>query len=472
MNRMFLVAWREFQSVVFTRGFFFGIILTPVFIGIAIGAIALVSQLDGPKVAGRLAVVDQSGLLEAGVRQQFSPEAAKEAEAATAKQISQFADQIPGKTGEMVKKQAATAAKQVPKPADLSVEFPPPPHSAASLDSLKDQIRVAKITAAKNAVPSLVAMAVIPAEAVRRDANNAYQSYELFFAPKLDFEIQSRIRERLTRAVTDARLVNDERLTQAGISPEQVRSMVRVGEIKSVTLTPEGERKTMGPVQFLIPLAFMILLMISVMTSGQYLMTAVVEEKSSRVMELLLSAVSPLQLMTGKILGQMCVGILILVVYGGLGMAGLVVFALMDLIEPIKLVWMVCYFFIAFFTVASLMAAVGSAVNELREAQTLMSPIMMLIMLPWFLWMPIQRAPNATFATIMSFVPGINPFVMVIRLGGSEPIPTWQIPASIGVGILTSVFAVWAAAKIFRIGVLMYGKPPDFRTLVKWVRMA
>lgn len=469
MNRVFLVAWREFQSVVFTRGFVLGVILTPVFIGIAIGAVALVSQLDGPKVAGRLAVVDASGLLEPGVRQQFSPESAKEDEEAAAKQIAKVADQIPGKTGELVKQQAATAAKQAPKPADLSVEFPP---ASASLDPFKDQIRVAKITAAKDAVPSLVALAVIPAEAVRRDANNAYQSYELFFAPKLDFEIQRRIRDRLTKAITDARLVNDERLKEAGISPEQVRAMVRVGDVKSVTLTPEGERQSVGPIQFLIPLAFMMLLMISVMTSGQYLMTAVVEEKSSRVMELLLSAVSPLQLMTGKILGQMCVGILILIVYGGLGMSGLIVFALMDLIEPIKLVWMACYFLIAFFTVASLMAAVGSAVNEMREAQTLLSPIVMLIMIPWFLWMPIQRAPNATFATIMSFVPGINPFVMVIRLGGSEPIPAWQIPASIGVGILTSIFAVWAAAKVFRIGVLMYGKPPDLKTLVKWVRMA
>ena len=73
---------------------------------------------------------------------------------------------------------------------------------------------------------------------------------------------------------------------------------------------------------------------------------------------------------------------------------------------------------------------------------------------------------------MLSFVPGVNPFVMVLRLGGTEPIPTWQIPASIVVGLFTVVFCAWAAAKVFRIGVLMYGKPPNFKTLVRWVRMA
>jgi ABC-2 type transport system permease protein len=130
------------------------------------------------------------------------------------------------------------------------------------------------------------------------------------------------------------------------------------------------------------------------------------------------------------------------------------------------------YFVIAYFTIASMMAAIGSAVSELREAQTLMTPVMTLMIIPWVLWLPISRAPNSLLAQILSFVPGPNPFVMVIRLCGSEPVPFWQIPASLAVGAAGAVFAAWSAAKIFRIGALMYGKPPNFRTLIKWVRMA
>jgi ABC-2 type transport system permease protein len=106
------------------------------------------------------------------------------------------------------------------------------------------------------------------------------------------------------------------------------------------------------------------------------------------------------------------------------------------------------------------------------EAQSLLGPIMMILIIPMMLWMPILRNPNSDFATAVSFVPLLNPFVMVLRIAGSEPIPTWQIPVSIGVGIITVVVMVWLCAKIFRVGVLMYGKAPNFATLLKWVRMA
>ncbi len=88
------------------------------------------------------------------------------------------------------------------------------------------------------------------------------------------------------------------------------------------------------------------------------------------------------------------------------------------------------------------------------------------------LWLPILRNPNSGFAQVCSFLPLINPFVMVLRICGSEPIPAWQIPVSILVGVVTVWFMAWISAKIFRIGVLMYGKPPNFATLIRWVRMA
>jgi ABC-2 type transport system permease protein len=237
-------------------------------------------------------------------------------------------------------------------------------------------------------------------------------------------------------------------------------------------VTAQGDQKIDEAAKILIPAAFMFLLWISTFTCGQYLLTSTIEEKSSRVMEVILSAVSPMQLLTGKILGQMCVGLVILVVYCGLGMAGLVVASMMSVIDPINLVYLAVYFVIAFFIIASLMAAVGSAVSDVREAQSLLGPVMIILIIPMMLWLPILRNPNSTFAQVCSFIPPISPFVMVLRLSGSEPVPFWQVIATVLLGGVTILTCLWAAGKVFRVGVLMYGKPPDLRTLIRWIRMA
>jgi ABC-2 type transport system permease protein len=124
----------------------------------------------------------------------------------------------------------------------------------------------------------------------------------------------------------------------------------------------------------------------------------------------------------------------------------------------------------AYFMVASLMAAVGSAVNDIREANTLVTPVMMLMMIPWMLWMPISQAPNGSLATAFSFIPPVAPFAMMIRMAAEEPVPMWQIPASIVWGYICVVAMVWMTARIFRIGVLMTGKPPSPLELLRWIR--
>jgi ABC-2 type transport system permease protein len=176
--------------------------------------------------------------------------------------------------------------------------------------------------------------------------------------------------------------------------------------------------------------------------------------------------------MLGKIIGKGAVGLLILSLFSGAGVAALIFFAMADLVAWQNLILLLIYFVLAYVMVACLMASIGAAVNDINEAQSLMTPVMLILVVPMMLWMPILRNPNSMFAQVCSFVPLINPFVMVLRISGSEPVPVWQIPVSIVVGILTVVFMCWASAKIFRIGVLMYGKPPNFATLIKWVRMA
>jgi ABC-2 type transport system permease protein len=130
------------------------------------------------------------------------------------------------------------------------------------------------------------------------------------------------------------------------------------------------------------------------------------------------------------------------------------------------------FYLIAFFTIGSLMMAVGSAVNDMREAQQLMMPLMMTMIIPWMLWWPITQNPNSTLAVVVSLVPPVSSFGMLLRVASSSPPPLWQVALSIGLGVAGVFAAVWFAAKVFRVGILMFGKAPNIKTLIAWVRAA
>jgi len=261
-------------------------------------------------------------------------------------------------------------------------------------------------------------------------------------------------------------------LSQVLTAVDQIADAItRVARGQSITVTETEERESFEGLNFILPAAFMFLLIMGIMGGGHGLMTSTIEEKSSRVVEVLLSAVSPIELMAGKLLGHMSASLLGMSIYLVVGLIVLSSFSLFGLIEPMLILYLFLFFFIAFFTLGSFMMAVGAAVNELRETQSLMMPVMIIMMLPWFLWMPISRDPNSTLSLVASFLPPVNTIGMMLRLSSTELPPAWQVWASIGVGILGVYAAIWFAARVFRIGLLLTGKPPDLRTLIRWIRM-
>jgi ABC-2 type transport system permease protein len=413
-----------------------------------------------PKVSGHVAVIDQSGSVAAKLEKAFTAEAMAERRGKFKKEVAAEIEKSAPGMGSQIDKAPMPAAPELTLqklPTDVSID-------AAKAEILK---AVGKEKDAGGTNPRL-ALAVIPKEAVKGvdGKANEFKDFELFVAPKLDPEVQSDIRSQVSQAIVDARI------EASGLDVDRVRALTRQSRVEATAITAEGEKKANPALQFLLPGAFLFLMWISVFTAGQYLLSSTIEEKSNRVMEVLLSAVSPMELMVGKILGQMAVASLVLAVYAGAGLTTLVALSLKHLIDPMQIVYLCVYFVIGFALVACMMAAVGSAVSDVREAQSLLTPVMLVLIIPMMLWMPILRNPNSLFAQIVSFIPPISPFVMVLRLSGSEKVPTWQIPATIIVGLIGVVVFAWAAAKIFRIGVLMYGKPPNFTTLIKWVRMA
>jgi ABC-2 type transport system permease protein len=477
LSKTLQIARREFAATVLTKGFIFGVLMTPFILLVVAAAVMLTQSQPGPRVQGRIAVIDQTEIVGPEVLHRFSIESLETERLDRIRRSQEAIGQAADRFGldesrrSMAKGVAGGAVTNgMRAAADITVNVLPPETDPADV---RDQLALSNPRAAgdQNA-DQWIALVIIGPEAIARDENGRYGSFEMFVAPRLDFQVEERISGRVGDAIVNARIASDPAFTAGSLDPYSVRAAVERPRPRVAVQTAHGEQQSVGELAFIIPAAFMILLMLSVFTAGQYLLTSTIEEKSSRVMEVLLSAVSPMELMTGKILGQMCVGLLILIVYSGLGVGSLIVFSIEHLVNPLSIVYLLLFFLVAFFLIASLMAAIGSAVNDLREAQTLMTPIMAAMIVPWLLWLPLSRNPNSTFATVLSFIPGVNPFVMVIRLAGAEPVPFWHVAGALVVAVLSVVVAAWGAAKIFRIGALMHGKPPNVGTLIRWVRMA
>jgi ABC-type Na+ efflux pump permease subunit len=335
---------------------------------------------------------------------------------------------------------------------------------SADLEQEKEPL---KTPPANKTTSARLALIVVHPDAFQRaQGKEKFGSYDLFVRSKLDDRLEGEIRDALREAIIEARL------RESNLNRKEIEALTQVDRPPSRTVTQEGERTTNEVLNTLMPAAFMVLLPMASLTSASSLLTTTVEEKSNRVVEVLLSAVSPLQLMAGKIVGQMGVGFVVLALYAGLGLAALLSFAMLGLVDPVLIVFLVIFFVLAYFTIGSFMAAIGSAVNEIREAQTMMTPLMLVVMVPWILWLPISREPNSLLAVVLSFVPPLGDFVMLLRMTSTAPPPMWQVAIAIAVSAAGAVGSVWLAAKIFRIGLLMFGKPPSFRTLVCWARMS
>ncbi len=463
MKKIVQVAWREFVVTVLTKGFLIGIILFPLIMVVSGLGVSMIIRSDKPpKISGEIAVIDPTGEIVEGFRDYLRPEAMARRQKESRRQIY---DSTPEDLKRLAESRATARSEEVlnlflediPDLVVLEVE------KGADLETVKQQL-----TAESNG-KSLrrLALAVIHEDAVMlRDGEEQFGTYDLFIREKLDDRIEREIKNGLRDSIVGARI----RLQD--MDRERIESLIRFRSVTSTTVTKSGEQKTRIALNTLLPLGFLLLLFISVMGSGQNILTTTVEEKSNRVVEVLLSAVSPMELMTGKIIGQMFVGFVMLAVYAGIGIYALAMFALLGVLQLNLLVYMVLFYLIAYFIIGSLMAAIGSAVNDMREAQALMTPVMLIQILPWILWLPISRNPDSLLSVVLSFLPPINCFVMLLRMSSSTPPPFWQVGVSIALGLAAVYGSLLFAGKVFRIGLLMFGKPPDFKTLIRWVRMA
>ena len=464
MKKILCVAKREFLATVTTKAFIIGMFLTPAMIGVFLLIFPRMVDRTPPKVVGEIAIVDGSGQVAEGLRDylraeryvQRREEQSREAADAAPEAVKSIVAQSPEAQAAM-QRQVAAALGEVPQLTVVALD--------PGID-LEDAKTPLKIQVSRGEAGRLALVIVHPDAVQRAPGKDQFGSYELFVRSKLDDRIESDIRNGLREAIVEARVRN------SGMKRDEIDALTTVQRPRSRTVTAEGERTTNQMFNQLLPAAFIMLLLISSLTSSQSLLTSTIEEKSSRVVEVLLSAVSPLELMAGKILGQMAVGFVVLALYGSLGILALFSFAMFGLLDPVLIVFLLIFFVLASLTFAALMAAIGSAVSEIREAQGLLTPVMLVLMAPIMFWMPISREPNSAMAVALSFVPGVGNFVTLLRMASNSPPPAWQVGLSILICAAGAAAAVWAASKVFRIGLLMFGKPLIFGTLIRWIRMS
>jgi len=270
--------------------------------------------------------------------------------------------------------------------------------------------------------------------------------------------------------------VVNERCELHNLSPELLDE-IRDVPIKDVDvgLTETEERvQTKGDRVFrmMVPFFFMYLLFLGIMTMGQQMLSSVIEEKSSRVIEVLLAAVSPFELMAGKILGLVGISLTVVSLWGVAAYGAARWQGLNVQIAAEMLPYFVVYFVLAFLLFGSIMVGIGSICNTIKETQSLMTPVMLMCVVPLLAWQNIMQEPGGTLARVLSFFPPTTPMVMILRLASEADVSKVEIAASIILLAAAVLVMIWVAAKVFRTGILMYGKRPGLREVVRWMSRA
>ena len=429
MSKIGTVATTELSMLVRTKAFIITILLMPVLVGGSVVIQTIVSkQVD--VTPRRFAVIDRSGKL-------FAPLA----EAAAARNT-------------LIKAGGLAEATFDPERVEPGT-YPP--------DELKLQLseRVRK--------DEIFAFVEIPADALATEGSGALRYYS-------DRPTYNDLLAWLT--VTVNQITRSERLRAVGVDPSVVQKLERplAGEpIGLLARGPNGEIRPGERVDVVtttfVPLALMYILFLTIFMSAPQLMNAVMQEKMTRISEVLLGSVSPFELMMGKLLGSAGMSFIIAVAYLLGGAVTAARWGYGHVLTPEVVFWFLVFMLLAVLLYGSVFIAVGAACNDLKDAQSLITPVTLIAVVPMFAWEAVLKSPSSPFAIGASLFPTAAPFLMQLRLALHPGPPIWQVLLSVlSCGAMT-VACVWAGGKIFRIGILAQGKSASLGDMVRWLRV-
>ena len=420
MHRLLNVALREYTETVRTKVFIFSLFFTPALI---IGIVFLSRYIDdmeeAKRDAERIAIVDRTGMLE-----------------------------------EKLGTAAATYNAANPnRPVELRFTSCAAEECEDIVKALQQEVRDEKLDACVEIAPDIL--------------SGKTQSYLYTTAQSIeDLRITSTMRGIVQQAV------NHSRFEANNLSPQLVASLLSPSpSTRLIFRERRRKRLTLGRAAKLItPFVFVGILFMSILGSSQGMLTSVIDEKNTRIVEVLLSAVSPFELMAGKILGLAAVSITVMAVWIGAGYAAAVSQGYAEYINFGGIHYFAIYYVLGFTLISATYAAIGASCNSIQESQSLMTPLMILIFSPFIAIQPILSDSTGFIATLFGFIPFTSPMVMPLRIAVNPEISALEIWTSIALLAISVPIVMWIAARIFRIGILMYGKPPSLRELARWVR--
>ncbi len=291
--------------------------------------------------------------------------------------------------------------------------------------------------------------------------------FEIYLKNVSDYKTIGEIEDKLSNAISSFALLSK------GMNPELVSEAIRKVNAITIKVVKGKEKKTGIMGEFLFSIFMVSLLFGIILGYGQVIMNGVLEEKTNRIIEIMLSSVNSFKLMAGKIIGIGSAGltqVLIWVVFAvflltsNLGFIG----GVKPSIDK-NLFWFFILFFVfGYLMYASFFAAVGAIAGNIQEAQQMMTPITYLIVIPYIIGIGFSSSPHSTPMVLLSLFPLFTPILMLMRMTYVFP-PLWQVYLSIFLLLATTILIILATSKIFRTGILLYGKRPSFKEILRWI---
>ena len=285
-------------------------------------------------------------------------------------------------------------------------------------------------------------------------------------------------RGRLASALN--RAVRQQRLVEANVDPKTRQGLFEPVKLQAVKSGAGGHERDSGE-RFALVFGVGFVMYIAILMYGQIVLGAVIEEKETRIAEILFSSVKPFALMMGKLVGVSLVALTQLAIWGlafsAFALYGAGVLAARGISGNIPSVpfshyiYFGLFFLLGYFIYATIYALVGSMVTTAQEGGQLAMPIVLILVVSFYVFFPVSRSPDSTFSFWVSMIPFSAPVAMLVRIVTQTP-PFWQIALSLLIGFGSVLAIMWVAARVYRVGMLMYGKRASLPEALRWARQA
>ena len=450
MRKFLAVVKHEYRKVVLKWSFLIGTLLFPVMAaGFAIVP-AMIFSLQGE--ATRIAIADPAGKIEPRLRNNLSAERMRMKAEQAAK------DSLKG-MGAPGNKSFESGAEQI----EQNFKFVDYNAAGKTIEQIRREL--------SNRVSDgeLDAFLIIP-----ENFSDENAKYEFYSRKMGDFVVNTTLQNALNESV------RSQRLADANINEERLKNLSQEVNFEKRGLDETGaEKDEDGSFLAAFIISFMIYLTLAIY--GQTIMSTVVEEKETRVAEILFSSAKPFELMMGKLVGvglagltQLAIWIISVVILLGIGVsyfraAGMTISV--PNITPLMIIYFFIFFLLGFFIYASIFALIGSMVTNVQEGGQFSFLPIMLMLIGFYFSFAVIRDPNSSVSFWASIAPFVAPMTMPVRILAETP-PFWQIALSILINGLTIAGLVWLASRVYRVGMLMYGKRATIPEVWKWIRQS